>query len=386
MRNRKTIWTIMKKEFARFFKDKRLIAALFLPGVLIYCIYSLLGGVIADKLTTTDENYVYQIRVLNAPSAFEEDFALLNQTGTIAIEEVGSEAVEGLEREIVDQGEIDLLVKFPESFTPTDDVTKKQSVVLTYNSAKTTSATAAQIFSELLESKLSLASFVEDDKVSEEDMTGMIFSMIAPMLLLVFLFTGCSSIAPESIAGEKERGTLGAMLVTPVKRSHVAVGKILSLSALSLLSGICSFFGLVLSLPKLMQGTGLALSSNAYALSDYAMILAVILSSVLLIVALLSVLSAFSKSVKEATSMIAPINILVLVAGLSTMFTGNGAGHVSVYLIPVYNSARAMYGIFSFAASPLRVLVTVISNVVWAGCLSVLLTKMFDNERIVFNK
>lgn len=386
MRKAKTIWTIMKKEFSRFFKDKRLIAALFLPGVLIYCIYSLLGGVIAEKLTTTDEDYVYQIRVLNAPDSFEEDFAALNQTGTVFIEQIGSEAVEGIEQEIVNQEKIDLLVKFPENFLPTEDVTQKQPVTLTYNSAKTESATAVRIFSALLESKLSLALFVEDDKVSEEDMTGMIFSMIAPMLLLVFLFTGCSSIAPESIAGEKERGTLGAMLVTPVKRSHIALGKILSLSALSLLSGVCSFFGLVLSLPKLMQGTGLDLSSNVYTFSDYAMILAVVLSSVLLIVALLSVLSAFSKSVKEATSMIAPINILVLVAGLSTMFTGNGAGRISVYLIPIYNSARALYGVFSFEANPLRVLVTVIANVVWAGLLSVLLTKMFDNERIAFNK
>ena len=57
----KNIWTIMKKEFSRFFKDKRLVLALVLPGILIYVIYSFLGQGVFDKIGKTDENYVYQI-------------------------------------------------------------------------------------------------------------------------------------------------------------------------------------------------------------------------------------------------------------------------------------------------------------------------------------
>ena len=34
--------------------------------------------------------------------------------------------------------------------------------------------------------------------------------------------------APESIAGEKERGTIATMLITPIRRSDVALGKILA--------------------------------------------------------------------------------------------------------------------------------------------------------------
>ncbi|MFR1982817.1 MAG: hypothetical protein ACLS4Z_03090 [Christensenellaceae bacterium] len=45
----KNIWTIMKKEFSRFFKDKRLVLALVLPGILIYVIYSFLGQGVFDK-------------------------------------------------------------------------------------------------------------------------------------------------------------------------------------------------------------------------------------------------------------------------------------------------------------------------------------------------
>lgn len=72
----------------------------------------------------------------------------------------------------------------------------------------------------------------------------MIFSSMLPMLLMIFLFTGCMSVAPESIAGEKERGTIATLLVTPVKRSHIAIGKIIALSIIALLSGISSTLGI----------------------------------------------------------------------------------------------------------------------------------------------
>ena len=38
------------------------------------------------------------------------------------------------------------------------------------------------------------------------------------------------SVAPESIAGEKDRGTIATLLVTPLKRTHLAIGKIISLA------------------------------------------------------------------------------------------------------------------------------------------------------------
>ena len=220
---------------------------------------------------------------------------------------------------------------------------------------------------------------------TEKDFTGMIFSMIAPMLLLMFLFSGCMAVAPESIAGEKERGSFATMLVTPVKRSHIAVGKILSLSVISLLSGLCSFLGLILSLPKLMGGME-GVSASVYGFGDYMMILGIVLSSVLVIVALISVISAFAKSVKEATGMIGPLMILVMLLGVSTMFSNGAVGSYFWYLIPLYNSARAMSGIFSFAASGVAVLITVIANLLCAVLLALLLAKMFDSEKVMFNK
>ena len=45
-----------------------------------------------------------------------------------------------------------------------------------------------------------------------------------------------------------------------------------------------------------------------------------------------------------------------------------------------------MSSIFSFLASPVAVLITIIVNLVAAALLAFLLAKMFDSEKIMFNK
>lgn len=387
----KNIWTIMKKEFSRFFKDKRLVLALVLPGILIYLIYSFLGNGIFSKLGGTDENYVYQIYTANMPEAFQEPFS---KTDKIEFHAISSEEANAVKDKVADK-DTDLLVVFPDDFEEAYEAVKNGTsetypqVQLYYNTTRTEGSQAYALFSTLIsEFQQEVNPYflaVPQDLATAKDTTGMIFSMIAPMLVLMFLFSGCMAVAPESIAGEKERGTFATMLVTPVKRSHIAVGKIISLSVLSLISGLCSFLGLILSLPKLMGGME-GISASVYSAGSYLMLLGIILSSVLVIVSLISVVSALAKSVKEAANMIGPMMILVMLLGVSTMFSSGAVGSFFWYLIPLYNSARAMSGIFSFAASPVAVFITIGANVAAAVLLAFALAKMFDNEKIMFNK
>lgn len=211
------------------------------------------------------------------------------------------------------------------------------------------------------------------------------FSMMVPMLMMAFLFSGCMAVAPESIAGEKERGTIATLLVTPLKRSHLALGKILSLSVIAILSGLSSFLGTMLSLPKLMGG-GETMNVNVYGITEYAMLLLVILSTVLVIVAVVSIISAFAKNVKEATGWVTPIMIVSMLFGVTTMVESLSKTEPVWFLIPLYNSAQCMSGIFSLEMDMVNIAVTVASNIVYAGIGVVVLTKMFDSEKVMFSK
>lgn len=112
----------------------------------------------------------------------------------------------------------------------------RANVEIYYNSARTESGSAYQLvaaalnaFESALSNKFDINRGEGFDLASEKEVVGQLFSQLFPMLMLIFLYSGCMSIAPDSIAGEKERGTLATMLVTPMKRGNLAVGKILSL-------------------------------------------------------------------------------------------------------------------------------------------------------------
>ena len=55
------ILTIMKKEFRRFFTDRRMLMTIILPGVLIYFIYTLMGNALSDSLLGSSEEVEYRV-------------------------------------------------------------------------------------------------------------------------------------------------------------------------------------------------------------------------------------------------------------------------------------------------------------------------------------
>lgn len=193
------------------------------------------------------------------------------------------------------------------------------------------------------------------------------------------------SVAPESIAGEKERGTIATLLVTPMQRSSLALGKIISLSVMALLSGVSSFLGTMLSLPKLMGESVEGLSAAVYSAVDYGLLLGVILSTVLVLVSLIAVLSALAKNVKEASTLVSPLMIVVMFISLLPMFAGEGSKAIGQFFIPIYNSVQSMHGIFAFRYDIMQIVVTMFVNVLLAGVMTFVLTKLFDSEKVMFS-
>ncbi|MBD5154729.1 MAG: ABC transporter permease, partial [Oscillibacter sp.] len=199
-----------------------------------------------------------------------------------------------------------------------------------------------------------------------------------------FLYSGSAAVAPESIAGEKERGTIATMLITPTRRSDIALGKILALAVISMISAASSTIGTVLSLPKMMGGVTDGMDANIYSAQDYLLLAAVILSTVLVLVTLISILSAFAKTIKEAQSYAMPVMLLAMALGISAMFGGGAAQELGIYCIPLYNSVQCMTGIFSFSVLPMGVAATVGVNAAVTLLGVFVLARMFNSEKIIF--
>lgn len=389
-------WTIIKKECARFFGDRTmLMTTVIMPGLLIYLIYSFMGN---NFMQPKDEEPAIMY-VENLPESVHPVLEAL------PLEMVTENFdVEKLRNELVLKDSKYILLVFPKDFDSLtaqyDPISGHQmapNVQLLYNSASEPSQQAYSMVSAALDAyesticnRFDINNSVDGsavyDLASNEDVVGNFFSELIPMLLLLMAFSGCMSIAPPSIAGEKERGTIATLLVTPLKRRELALGKVLSLSFFAMLSGLSSFLGMMLSLPKLIHADEMGLDANIYQVSDYVTLLLLIFSTVLILVSVTSIISAKAKSVKAASAVMAPLMLVVMLVGMIPMMSGTKVDSIAYYLIPIYNSVLAMSQVFAHEAHLMPIIITIAANALYTGLGIWVLTKMFNSEKVMFSK
>ena len=396
------ITTIIKKEFARFFGDKRMVfTTVIMPGLLIYIIYSFVVGGIRDTFES-DKDYRPKVYVQQMPQLLQPMFKALE----IDITDATTMDIESI-KPLIKNKDIELLVVFPTNFDSAmanydiSDSTLTAPNILIYSNvtnmesgkAETVVRSVLSSYEETICNKFNINALTDEtaneefNLATDEDFMGQILSAMLPFMLIIFLYSGCMAVAPESIAGEKERGTIATLLVTPMNRSHLAFGKIISLSFIALISGLSSFLGVMLSLPKFMGSAMEGMPTNIYTTSDYLLILGIILSTVLVLISVISIISAYAKTVKEASTLVLPLMLIIMIVGIpSTIGGGNAQTAISWYFIPIYNSIQAMTGVFSFSYSLINVATTIAINIVYAVAFSYVLAKMFNSEKIMFSK
>jgi len=379
----------MSKEFTRFFTDKRMILMTLLPAIMIYATYSLMG-MLMGNLFAPDEDHTSQIYSVNTPASITQ----LMQSAGISANNANAADIENI-KERITENEADLLMVFPQDFDAQVEnyatrTGPAPSIEVFFKMTEPNSQEAHAIMTSLLDyyktSLVSLFNVESEDLATSENFAAMFISMMMPMLLMIFLFSGCMGLALESITGEKERGTLASLLVSPLKRSELAIGKILSLAALSFLSGAVTALATILALPNMVDGVGDdTLNVAIYSATDYFLLALVILTTLLLMVTMVSIVSAYTKTVKEAGQATSPLMVLVMLVGVSGMIGGSQTETV-FFLIPLYGSVQSMGGIFAMDYSIINVLIACFSTLLYAVIGGFVLTKMFNSEKIMFSR
>lgn len=382
--------TIIKKEFARFFGDRQLLfTTVIMPGLLIYIIYSLMGSGIQNMVTEgADETVTLQVE--NMPPSLAPMFYSLGSSISVSDCAISDDDIAQLEDKDINA----VLLRFPENFdgivyAERSENSETPNVEIFFNSTNNASNRVSMVVSSMLNNYARPYTVSTLDQASNDSIGAMIWSKILPMLIIMMLFSGVMAIAPSSIAGEKERGTIATLLVTPMRRNELAIGKIISLSGIALLSGISSFVGIALSLPKMISIEGAEEAESMlgfhYTTSDYFVLLLVIFASVLIMASAVSLLSALAKDVKNAGTMVTPFMLVIMLAGLLPMFQTGASESLIIYLIPFYNSIEVMTAVFAHEMAWMPVIVTLVSNVVYTGIAVWGLTRMFNSEKVMFS-
>ena len=114
------------------------------------------------------------------------------------------------------------------------------------------------------------------------------------------------------------------------------------------------------------------------------LLMALIISIVFVYVAIVAALSVFAKNMKEAGTYITPAYMVVIVSGMMTMFS-SGETKTFEYLIPLYGPCMAMRNILTQEINNGQLVLTIIMNVIVGAAIAFVITKTFDNERVMLN-
>ena len=394
---------IFGKELARIFRDKKMIFSVFLlPVIIMIAILSIIN-VLASNMENNIESHISNVYMMNEPESFQQ---ILENSGVKCnITAIDTDAqMEDAKAEIL-SGDADLIVEFPENleqavagYQEGDQIPQ----IKTYqNPSEEYSTQAADNLTQVLETYRqtllsqrvgdmeSLVVFqvnADNDEMyiqDEEKASGRAIGMMLPYFITILLFAGAMGIGTDMIAGEKERGTMASLLVSPIKRSSIVLGKVFSLMVISGLSSLIYVAAMVVCAPMMMDSFGGAGDLNIQLSIRQILMLAFLLVAIsFLYSSIIALFSVFAKSVKEASTYVMSAYMLILVIGLVTMFNF-GETDSSSYMIPLYNTALTLQGILTQETTLAQYAVTLVETLVIGGVLTGVIVKAFESEKVM---
>ena len=398
---------ILSKELKRVFGDKKMVFSLFiLPITLIAGIYGMMFFLV-DKQKSSINEHVSEVFVQNMPDNFSELMSKHTECNINVIP--AGESADTYKDKLLD-GTYDLVVVFPENFYENfknaDATSALPDIKTFYNPSEDNSGEARTRFTEtyleeykqlLLNERFGSLNYAmvfsvdadNPDMIVQDDgkATGKILGTIIPYLITILIFGGAMGLGVDTIAGEKERGTIANLLISPIKRVDIIMGKIAALAIVSVLSAgvyVISFIGSAVVLSK-KSGMGemfsrLSLNFTSVQIVQFVVLL---LGLVLLYVGIIGFVSLMAKNIKEAQSFIMPVYIIVMFAGMITMYSGDVTS--GSYMIPVYNTSAAFKGIFERTITMNQYLTSTIITYAFAGVMVCLMAKAMNSEKIMLN-
>ncbi len=218
------------------------------------------------------------------------------------------------------------------------------------------------------------------DVSSPADRALMIFSSI-PYLLMLVIFTGCFYLAIDATAGERERGSLEPLLTQPISRFQLVLGKVIAAAAFSLLNLIVFLISLYFALQLVpFESIGMSLELN---LLQLIMIIAITSPLTLFAASLLTIVSAFSKSYKEAQTYLSFVIIIPTLPLIITQIVGIEPSLGSMFVPSLGQSILISQIIKGEAVSYINILLSVCATLSITLLLLIQAVKMYQREQFV---
>ena len=375
---------ILKKELREVFRDKKSLAMMLIIPVLIPLIIIGMSALFESE-TSTDVNTYNKI-------GFNYELS-------------------DIELEILDSLEIDYSINdtdaLEEEFNNQEInsyITKENNhYVINYDSANIESSGSASLAESFLETYKSV---LEENYLSNNNVDILEFNNLltyeektqeqqnyfanyivnyAFLFILMAITVSATYPATDATAGEKERGTLETLLTFPIKSKDIIIGKLLSVTLSSIITGV---LGLILSVLAIIY------VSNTYDIYSgtellnapiiiYALI--IIIAYSIMISGLCIAIASMSKSFKEAQSALTPLTFIAFFPGM-IVFMIDISNNAILSLIPFINFSMIFTDVTNNNLNILYLILMLISTIVIITIVITYIIRQYKSEKILFNE
>jgi len=224
-----------------------------------------------------------------------------------------------------------------------------------------------------------------EDVASKQEKFGKIAGGWFPYVFIIFGFMGAMYPALDLGAGEKERGTLETILSSPASRLDIVLGKFLVVLLAAFLTAFLALGGMAVGIQRIpdIPPEVLIVINEVLNPKTIGLIMTLVLPVAAFFSAMLLGLSIYAKSFKEAQSIVAPLNIVIIFPAVIGTLPGMELNAITS-LIPVLNVSLASKDIIAGIINPLYMAEVYMSLFGFAGLAIFWCVKMFNWEKTIF--
>lgn len=221
----------------------------------------------------------------------------------------------------------------------------------------------------------------------QQKMGGFFLSMFLPYMLMILCLTGAMYPAMDLTAGEKERGTLETLLVTPVSRLDIASGKFLAVLTASFVTGILGTASMTITsltgLLEFKEAPSAAPATLDINPVSIILVILLIIPTACLFSALLLSLSLMARSYKEAQSYVTPLMIVVILPAFASFMPGFEFQTIHTF-IPIMNTSLVLKDVLLGTFQWDKIGLVFVVNTVYAAFGVFVAKRMFEKESVLF--
>ena len=226
---------------------------------------------------------------------------------------------------------------------------------------------------------------IEENTIEQQNYFANYIVNFAFLFILMAITISATYPATDATAGEKERGTLETLLTFPIKSKDIIIGKLLSVTLSSIITGILSLILAILAIIYAQNTYDIYNNTTLLNTSIIIYAIVIIITYSIMISGLCIAIASMSASFKEAQSALTPLTFIALFPGMIA-FMIDISNNAILSLIPFINFSMIFTDVINNNLNIFNLILMFISTIIIITIVIAYIIKQYKSEKILFNE